>query len=234
MRCRPVNRRSPRPRAAQQRAYHHGDLKNTLVSTGSDLLEELGVEALSLRDLARRAGVSHMAPYRHFADKDALLQELAGLGFAELARVVRASTADSADPGEQLRSANYAYIRLAVAHPERTRLMFGGVIDLGRCTPELQALAGDAFASLTELVATGQATGHFLPGDTRKLALTVWSGVHGFAMLYTGGQIQIANPDGRELRALCDMLTESMLHGIGRQQPSRRPSARTKKGRRFP
>lgn len=221
-------------RAGKGRAYHHGDLKNTLVRTGSELLEELGVENLSLRDLARRAGVSHTAPYRHFPDKDALLQELAKLGFAELGRVVRAATATSSDPGEQLRAANYAYIRLAITHPERTRLMFGGVLDLARCTPELQTVAADAFASLTELVAGGQAAGHFRDLDARKLALAVWSGVHGFAMLYTGHQIQIANPEGAELRALCDTLTELMVHGVRIPRPTRRRAQAAKKSRRIP
>ena len=95
--------------------YHHGDLRPALLRAAAKILEKEGSDAVSLRDLARRAGVSHTAPYRHFPDRRALLAALAEEGFAQLAAELE---------GRPWREQAVAYVRFAIANPERFRLMF--------------------------------------------------------------------------------------------------------------
>src|SRR2546423_10801996 len=102
--------------------YHHGDLPAALLRAAGRVLEQKGIGALSLRDAARRAGVSHNAPYRHFADREALLGALAAEGFALLAKRLR---------GQRGPELGMAYVRFALEHPQRFRLMFGGVSRTG-------------------------------------------------------------------------------------------------------
>src|SRR5436190_24145857 len=118
--------------------YHHGNLRPALLAGAAKILEKEGVTALSLREAARRAGVSHNAPYRHFADRDALLAALAAEGFQMLGEAMRAH--DGREMGE-------AYVRFALAHPERFRLMFGGVLPMAK-HPQLRQEAARAYEVL--------------------------------------------------------------------------------------
>ncbi len=107
-------------------AYHHGDLRGALIALALETLEEDGPEGLTLRGLAERAGVSGMAPYRHFADKAALLEAVARRGFAELHSDL-AAVDDAQNPKEALIAFGVVYVRFACARPEAcSRVMFGG------------------------------------------------------------------------------------------------------------
>jgi AcrR family transcriptional regulator len=133
-------------------------------------MEKEGVGALSLREVARRAGVSHNAPYRHFPDREALLAGLAAEGFAELGQeLARHSGADG----------GVAYVRFALAHPERFRLMFGGQIAYDR-HPELRKQADAAYVGLEKSFAQ-------LGDEARFAAAATWSLVHGLAQLLLDG-----------------------------------------------
>src|SRR5919106_3067320 len=101
--------------------YHHGDLRTALLQTAAKILEKQGLVALSLRELARLAGVSHNAPYRHFPDRDSLLAALAAEGFELLGDALQS---------RPRREMGEAYVEFALAHPERFRLMFGGLAGL--------------------------------------------------------------------------------------------------------
>lgn len=138
--------------------YHHGDLPSTLLKAAGRVLEAEGPEAISLRDLARRAGVSHAAPYRHFDDRQALFVALGEEGFALLAAELE---------GKHWREQAVAYVRFALAHPERFRLMFT------RPVP----------ASLR----------HLVEGDA--VAQAIWALVHGLAQLILSGQFAGADPE---------------------------------------
>src|SRR5216117_2127251 len=111
--------------------YHHGNLRTALLRAAGERLEKQGITALSLREAARRAGVSHNAPYRHFADREALLAALAAEGFAMLAERLRGQ------PGREM---GEAYVRFALEQPQRFRLMFGGLLPIARY-PELRSAA---------------------------------------------------------------------------------------------
>ena len=118
-----------------KRSYHHGDLPAALLRAAGKILEKEGVEALTVRALTRRTGVSHAAPYRHFPDRDSLLAALAAEGFGMLGAAQRAAAAERG-----LRGMGEAYVRFALAHPQRFRLMFGGQVQIAR-HPALREIA---------------------------------------------------------------------------------------------
>ena len=161
-----------------ERGYHHGELRTALVGSALELLAEAGADALSLRAVARRAGVSAMAPYRHYADKEALLAAVAAHGFAGLREVLAA--ADRETPA--LVAQAVAYVRYALEHPALFRLMFGARLDV---SSELTVARDAAYAVLADRVAAET------PADTDREArvLGCWSLVHGLALLFLDGRI---------------------------------------------
>lgn len=151
--------------------YHHGNLRPALLRAAAKVLEKEGVAALSLRGAARRAGVSHNAPYRHFADRDALLAALAAEGFAMLGEAMR----DKAG-----RETAHAYVRFALEHPERFRLMFGGALPMAK-HEHLREAASATYQSLVTAFAD-------LP-KPELAAAAAWSLVHGLANLKLDGHL---------------------------------------------
>ena len=149
--------------------YHHGDLPAALLRAAGRTLEKRGIAALSLRETARRAGVSHNAPYRHFPDREALLAALAAEGFAMLGERLRGK------PGREM---GEAYVRFALEQPQRFRLMFGGVLPLGRY-PELSGAAKAAYQALVNAFKD-------LPRP-ELAAAAAWSLVHGLSHLLLDG-----------------------------------------------
>ena len=154
--------------------YHHGDLRAAILRAAEEIIEEQGLAALSVREAARRAGVSHNAPYRHFPDRETLLAELAADGFRWL--------------GEQLESRRglemgESYVRFALAHPNRFRLMFSGQIEIGK-HPALRAAAEKTFQAL---VAAFQAETGI--ADPHNAAAAAWALVHGLAHLMLDGHL---------------------------------------------
>lgn len=164
-----------RRRSAPRAAYHHGDLRVAILRAAAEILEEQGVAALSLREAARRAGVSHNAPYRHFTDRDALLAALAADGFAQLG-----ATLDAAGAGGP-HARGEAYVRFALEHPQRFRLMFGGVPRLD-AHPALREAAARTYRGLVDAFET-------LVGreGAAMAAAAAWSLTHGLAQLLLDG-----------------------------------------------
>jgi AcrR family transcriptional regulator len=184
-----VNIPDPAP-GTGSRAYHHGNLRATLVAEGLAALEEGERADVSLRELARRAGVSPNAAYRHFKDKDALLAALAAEGFRQLTEAAEASQTalpDARDEKESFRAYGRAYVVFASKHPALFRLMFGRFTTSER-TEELQRAGGRTFRDLHVGVA---ATSGLPPDDPRVAtgALYAWSLVHGLSNLILDGQI---------------------------------------------
>ena len=154
-----------------RRPYHHGDLKNALLDAARAILEEESLAELSLRVVARRAGVSHAAPYRHFPSHEALLAELAIEGFAELRAEILAAAARPSAESDRVADLGAAYMRFVARRPALTRLMFG---------PQLPNR--DAFPALGKAAdAVGEEIGNALHDSA--LGLAVWASVHGLAML---------------------------------------------------
>lgn len=202
-------------------AYHHGDLRSALLEAADALLAEQGAAGLSLRAVAKRAGVSHTAPYRHFRDKAALLTALAAEGFRVLAEGLATAAAEhSDDPARQLVEAGRVYVVTALAHPQRTRLMFGGNVALSNEDPLLQAAGERAFNGLQDIISAGQAAGVFRDDPVRPLALTLWSAVHGLVMLLLAEQIgDVPADDPARVNSMIDWVTEVTLGGVKRRDP---------------
>lgn len=170
------------------KTYHHGDLEAALIAAAGKILEKEGVEALSLREVARRAGVSHNAPYRHFPERESLLAALAAEGFGLLAQAQQAAAA-----GGGLRAMGEAYVRFALAHPQRFRLMFGGQVSIAKHA-RLREVATKTFAGLSGALSSQ------VPGaqGARDASIAAWALVHGLAQLLLGDRIAGEAKRGRE------------------------------------
>ena len=163
-------------------AYHHGDLRRSLIVAAHALLRAGGVEAVTLREAARLAGVSHNAPYRHFASREALLAALATEGF----RALRQALDDAgrrAEPGGRLTALGRAYLRFADADRATFRLMFGGVVEEAG-HPDLAEASGAAFGALRSVVAEREPS-----AGAEREAVRAWALVHGLAHLVADRQI---------------------------------------------
>jgi AcrR family transcriptional regulator len=166
--------------------YHHGDLRAALVLAAMELLEESGETALSLRAVARRAGVSPAAPYRHYADREALVSAVAALGYRELAERLAAAHPSPSTP-EQLASVAIAYVQFALERPALFRIMFGEPCD--RDNDERVA----ATAAVSQYVrAIVERT--FPQADAEALATAIWALVHGLALLHLDGKLDARSP----------------------------------------
>jgi AcrR family transcriptional regulator len=164
--------------------YHHGDLRRALVETALAMVTEEGAWNFTLREVARRAGVSHAAPYNHFEDKSALLAEVAALGFQSLGQTMEAAArAQPRSARQAFASIGAAYVRFGVEHPAHYRLMFGAELAEQARHPTLQAASDATFAILTGVLERGQAAGQVRRGTVRDQALAAWSLVHGLATL---------------------------------------------------
>ena len=169
-------------------SYHHGDLRAALLREAGSLLESSGAEAISLRGLARSLNVSHAAPGHHFPTRTTLLAELAADGYAQLARHLADAMATS-DPDAWLAATGRAYVRFALANPERYRLMFTSRLTQGDCPDRLRDEASGAYRLL--LQAVHQRAPDVDPADYRMAPaeLRAWSLVHGAVMLWLDGQL---------------------------------------------
>lgn len=176
--------------------YHHGELRQALLDEAAGVVEREGVAALSLRDLARRLGVSHAAPAHHFVDKAALLVELARDGFERFAAAMEAAAAQGRDPVDRLRRAGEAYVRFAIEHPGRFRVMFGREISQLPSIPPALARAGErSFGVLVdgvEAVLARWPAGRRPPAQA--VAFTCWAVAHGAATLWIDGPLRRKGP----------------------------------------
>lgn len=158
------------------RNYHHGNLRESLLDGAERILAESGIERLTLREVAKSAGVSHAAPYHHFSSLDELLAAVARRAFVALTAAMERAAADP-QPREQLLAICEAYVVHARAHPAQFRLMFGPLLARKRQFPALQEAADRSFQVLL------QAALAFDPDEGVLLALTGWSLAHGLANL---------------------------------------------------
>ncbi|NBD12122.1 MULTISPECIES: TetR/AcrR family transcriptional regulator [Corallococcus] len=207
-------RRKQAEAPADKERYHHGDLRQALVDAAVALIAEEGFGALSLREVARRAGVTHAAPYRHFADKEALLEAVAHEGYRAMAREMRERMATADGPLERLHAAGVAYVLFAVRHPPHFRVMFGP--HFTRPLKPLPAVEGeaDAFQLLVDAIESGQAAGLLRQGESRPLTLTAWSLVHGLASLFVDRQLNESVQGQEVAEALARVQTRLLIEGL--------------------
>lgn len=185
-----TNRSVRRQDATVKPRYHHGDLRRALVDTAVRVISEEDVGAVSLRAVARRAGVTYAAPYHHFRDKNALLAAVAVEGYRALQTAVGKALARAPErPLARLQALARSYVRFGVAHPAHYRVMFRPELGDPEREPELDAAAGHAFQLLMQLVGEAR-SGKARADDLESLAISAWSMVHGLVSLWNEGPLR--------------------------------------------
>lgn len=207
-----------------ERRYHHGDLRAALIRAAQEILAEGGVGALTLRECARRIGVSHAAPKHHFADKTALLAAVAAQGYRDMATAMDRERAEAPpDARAQLRAVGLGYIRFALANPGTFRLMYGEHA-VAHDDAALRTAAQTVFDRLADAAAAVErAHGRDPAGDAAvQRRMLAWTVVHGFATLWLAGGLQRAFGVPAEVQAALDT-AERFLTATGPGIPDADP-----------
>ncbi len=205
-------------------AYHHGDLRAALLTEAAAMIASEGTDSVTMRAIGDRVGVSRAAPYRHFADKTALLVAVAAAGFDRLRARLRSVGAGAPRFSvEEFRQMGAEYVRFALENPAHYRLMYGKEALARKDQPALRE-AGDAlFDQLVSVIQQYQRSGAIKRQDPQAQAYVAWSAVHGLASLLIEGQIL----DTVDVDELIQQTTRTMMEGM---RPRRRP-ARLAQGR---
>lgn len=218
-----------------KRPYHHGNLKDELLRAGLELVAQGGPEALSMRALSRRAGVSHAAPYRHFEDRRDLLAAIARQGFEHLDQRMADAATDGDGPLDRFRSIATAYVAFAFANPAHYGLMFGREVFNGPPPEDLRAAARTPLSRAVEAVAACQSAGAMPSEDPRVITDVAWATLHGLAVLATNGLVDAGPneaPTGLKSRTGAAAKTagvppvvmqavETLVRGLASDHPSR-------------
>ena len=184
---------STRPRAARPARrrpdrYHHGDLRRAMLQEAVRTIQTQGADALTLRGVGERLGVSRTALYRHFADKQALLDDVAAEGFRTLRAALLDAWVGGGEGRDALNAMGVAYVRFAVTHPSHYRVMFGALASARpHEAPKPTGEGGDAFEVLVDAIRAQQRDGVVRGDDPRQLALYISAVVLGLAMLALDG-----------------------------------------------
>jgi len=219
--ARPARARSTARTAKEDTPYHHGALRDALLQAAERVLERDGLAGLTLRAVAREAGVSHAAPTHHFGDLTGLVSELAAIGFRQFnTAMAQACSPDTPYPGKGMRRAK-AYVAYAQAHPGMYGLMFRTErLDYSR--PSLHEAAEASFSGLATAIAASrqeQIEEEHLTLDQAAAIARAWSLVHGFTMLLLDGRLKDILqrlPEGTDAERLLDtMLKLAMVRPPG-------------------
>jgi AcrR family transcriptional regulator len=183
--------------------YHHGDLKNALITAGIDILSKEGVQALSLRKVAQRAGVSHAAPYAHYVDKQALIAAISTEGYRRLYDTLRTIGEHyRGDPLRQLVEGAWAYVQFALHDPDHFKITFSGVVEKEKEYPAFVEMSQKSFGLVVQIVEACQAAGILRSGPPDLTAVGVWGLVHGFVSLVLEEQVSHTILDRFSLREM--------------------------------
>ena len=175
--------------ASAEKPYHHGDLRAALLEHAGKILRAEGLEALTLRAVARAAGVSQTAPYRHFADRRALMGAIAAEGFGELHRAMGEAMAHGGGR-EGFKGIALAYVHFAVANPALYRVMFGPEVANTSDLPELATASRASLGFVQSGLEQLQAAGLVRAGDAAVMAISLWAALHGTVSLILDGQAE--------------------------------------------
>ncbi|MFZ4404026.1 MAG: TetR/AcrR family transcriptional regulator [Pseudobdellovibrionaceae bacterium] len=197
--------------------YHHGDLKKTLIEAAVRMLQKKTPAEISLRELAREAGVSQAAPYRHFKDKDTLLAAISQEGFELKFQYMKQAMDTYKDqPLEMFFQCGLSYFRMGLLHPQHFKLMFSANVKPGPEYPDLAQSAAKSFMLLRDMVKICQQAGVLGPGDPYHKAMHCWCVVNGFAALYADGRLAWLGVDPTNAEQALRTLNSQYLLGAHR------------------
>jgi AcrR family transcriptional regulator len=204
--------------------YHHGNLRQALIATGLDMIREQGLPSLSLREVARKIGVSEAAPYRHFPNKESLLAAIATEGFQKLTGHLEASASPGLSPTAQLHDRSWAYVEFALEETDQFLTMFTGELlpPHAENHPELIQAGMRAFESPIEIFNELKKEGSIHPEtDVHSAAVMCFSAVHGLTMLLIGHQLESLGVTQPKARATLKTIIDTFIAGL-RLPPSGR------------
>lgn len=192
--------------------YHHGDLKNALIKAGVEILSKDGIEGLSLRKVAQRAGVSHSAPYSHFPDKQSLIAAISTEGFNQLYSELDAAVSPyEDDPKKQLIDGTQAYVHFAMTRTDTFKIMFSGVLEKEKEYPAFVEISQKTFLRVVDVVRACQDVGVLRSGSPTLMAVTMWGQIHGIISLALEGQISHTVLDDHSVQDVVAFAVEQMI-----------------------
>jgi AcrR family transcriptional regulator len=202
------------------RPYHHGNLRQALLDAAVEVIRETGPLAFTLREAARRAGVSHNAPYRHFRDREELLAEVAAQGFQRLTESMVKAASAGTGALERLRRCGRGYLSFALRYPEHFSVMFdrpGGALE----HPAARAAGQEAYETLRRFITDCMAESALPSGDIERFALVAWTSVHGVAKLAISGHLPFRR--NADILEFCDLATGAAMRGLWDPPTALRP-----------
>src|SRR5262245_34667033 len=207
--------RVPRPRRKEPDRYHHGDLRQALLQEALRTIKAEGVERLTLRGIGESLGVSRTALYRHFADKSALLAEVASQGFRRLRESLLEAWKEGGAGQDGLDAMGVAYVRFALQNPSHYRVMFGEFVGSRKPEGALEDEGRGAFQALVDALIALQKAGRVREDDPLQLARFIWAAVHGISMLAIDGFLGT----GQDALELARYANGRIRAGIVREDP---------------
>ena len=197
-----------------EKPYHHGNLRAALLNASLLLIREQGSQGFTLREVARRAGVSHTAPYRHFKDREDLLAAVAEEGFLRLARDIEVAVKTALDPLKRLTLAGLAYLTFALDQPEHFQVMFS--LQFGSTHTASKEAADAAFGKLVAIVEQCQKAGLLKQYKLATAARIAWAHVHGVADLTVRRQLGFKS--SKEILTFANEALEASQFGMAQSQ----------------
>lgn len=195
--------------------YHHGNLRRALLDEALKAIRDEGVDAITLREVARRVGVTHAAPYHHFPDKASLIAALGQEGLAMLDDAMDlAEQQAGADPAARLEAIGEAYVLFAASHPDYFAVMFRPEPCLTDGEPPRGPAEGGAWRHLVDAIVACQQAGLAPAGDPLPLAINAWSLVHGLASLWVFGTLNYAPPEMGGIEGLATMVVGQSVRSL--------------------
>jgi AcrR family transcriptional regulator len=207
-----LNNSKPRRSA---RPYHHGDLRHALVDQATKLVHAEGHPSVTVREVARRLGVTNTAAHYHFRTREALLAAVATHGFEEMTAALEAAMQRATDARSRLGALGEAYVRHALARGRMYLLMFSAETATRDTFAHLRAASDRMFALLVDAIREGQETGLVRGGPPVDAALVAWSAAHGFASLALERRLVLPGLQGRESGELAALVLRGVFAGIG-------------------
>jgi AcrR family transcriptional regulator len=196
---------------ATSKPYHHGNLRSALLDASLALIRKEGLHGFTLREVARRAGVSHTAPYRHFRSRDDLLAAIAEDGFNCLTAKIREAASKRDSPLDRLQMAGIAYVQFGLDRPEEFHVMFSVELDPG-IHASARAAAEASFESLLALVVDCRRAGLLSRYEPRTAARIAWAHVHGITEL--ARRRQFGFKTRKEILDFTAIATAALLTGV--------------------